>query len=292
MTSDQRNQNDEFGADVQGVEPESVEDFIKSLEAKEKDLHISSEMVIEVEGSDFDDLNIPDFIANEIAPVPAKPPMLAAKPAIQSPPAIAPNIQKELNELKQKVKVLVNEKADLHERSLRRLKEFENLKTRMERERTDTFKNQLGNLATKMLPVLDNLNRALDFSAALTVEKRIEMEEFFDGIVLVNQQINDVFAGMGVQPIPAIGEEFDPNIHEAVSTDETGTYAPNIVADEFLKGYRIGDRVIRHSMVKVAKAPAVPKTPMPAEAVALQEPFEAELEVFSEVFVAEQDQGE
>ncbi|MEP6849447.1 MAG: nucleotide exchange factor GrpE [Acidobacteriota bacterium] len=291
MTSDQRNQNDEFGADVHGAEPESVEDFIKALEAKEKDLHISSEMVIEVEGSDFDDLNIPDFIANEIAPVPAKPPVLSAKPVIQTPPVVAPNTQKELNELKQKVKVLVNEKADLHEKSLRRLKEFENFKTRMERERTDTFKNQLANLATKMLPVLDNLNRALDFSAAVPIEKRIEMEEFFDGIVLVNHQINDVFAGMGVQQIPAIGEEFDPNVHEAVSTDESGTYAPNIVSDEFLKGYRIGDRVIRHSMVKVSK-PAVPKTPPPVAALELPEAFEPELEVLSEISIAEPDQAE
>ena len=249
-------------------------------------------MVIEVEGSDFDDLNIPDFIANEIAPVPSRPPALSAKPVIQSPSAIAPNTQKELNELKQKVKVLVNEKADLHEKSLRRLKEFENFKSRMERERTDTFKNQLANLATQMLPVLDNINRALDFAAALSDEKREEVEEFFDGIVLVNQQINDVFAGMGVQPIPAVGEEFDPNVHEAVSTDETGTYAPNIVADEFLKGYRIGNRVIRHSMVKVSKAPAVPKTPLPAEVVELSEAFEPELQVFSGMSIAEPDQGE
>ena len=236
-------------------EPESVEDFIKELEAKEKDLHISSEMVIEVEDSDFDDLNVPEFILDELGAKSPKPSAAAAKHTVQAPAPTSPAIQSELRNLRQKVSDLITERSDLREKSLRRLNEFENFKNRMERERSETFTNQVANLATQMLPVLDNLNRALDFAAAVPEEKRQEIQEFFDGIALVNQQINDVFAGMGVQPIAAIGEAFDPNLHEAVSTDESGDYPQNTVADEFLRGYRLGPTVIRHSMVKVAKSP-------------------------------------
>jgi molecular chaperone GrpE len=251
MTSDQRNLNKEFKTGIHGEEPESVEDFIKELEAKEKDLHISSELVIEVEDSDFDDASTPPFVLEELGSS-SKP---AVRPAPPRPAQLSPSIQTELSDLKQKVRDLIIERADLQEKSLRRLNEFENFKNRMERERSDTFKNQLLNLATQMLPVLDNLNRALDFASEMPDDKRAEIQEFFDGIVLVNQQVNDVFAGMGVQPIAAVGEEFDPNLHDAVSMDETGEYPANSVTDEFLKGYRLGDRVVRHSMVKVAKAP-------------------------------------
>ena len=254
MTSDQPNNSDEFCPGVHGEE--SVEDFIKELEAKEKDLHISSESVIEVEDSDFDGLNIPEFILNELDPKAPKANPNAPKQAAQTPANAA--VQNELRHLKQKVNDLIAERADLQEKSLRRMNEFENFKNRMERERRETFKSQLANLATKMLPVLDNLNRALDFASAMPEEKRREIQEFFDGIVLVNQQVNDVFAGMGVSPITSIGEEFDPNLHEAVSTDESGGYPPNTVADEFLRGYRLGSSVIRHSMVKVAKSPTAP----------------------------------
>lgn len=251
MTSDQRNNSDDFGAEVHGEE--SVEDFIKELEAKEKDLHISSESVIEVEDSDFDDLNVPEFILDELGLNASKMNSAVPKQVEQTLAAAPAAFQNELRGLRQKINELITERADLQEKSLRRLNEFENFKNRMERERRETFRNQVANLAIQMLPVLDNLNRALDFAAAVPEEKRREIQEFFDGIVLVNQQINDVFAGMGVQPITSIGEEFDPNLHEAVSTDESGEYPPNTVADELLRGYRIGGNVIRHSMVKVAK---------------------------------------
>jgi molecular chaperone GrpE len=131
----------------------------------------------------------------------------------------------------------------------------------MERERRETFQSQLGNLATQMLPALDNLNRAVDFAMDMPDEQRVEIRQFFDGIALVNQQVNEVLAGMGVQPIPTVGEEFDPNLHEAVATEETEEFEPNSISAELLRGYRIGDRVIRHSMVRVAQ----PGASRPAE---------------------------
>jgi molecular chaperone GrpE len=258
MTFDQKDQNEESGSRLRGEDPESVEDFIKELEAKEKDLHISSEMVIEVEDADFDDMNIPDFILDELkSSGPAKN-KHTAKVAAYKPDPRVEGLQKEVTELKQRVTSLISERADLREKSLKSLREFENVKNRMERERTDTFTKQLENLATKMLPVLDNLDRALDFSSSVGDDKQ-DLKHFLDGIVLVNQQLNDIFAGMGVRPIQAVGEEFDPHFHEAVATVETDEHDPQTVTEELLRGYQIGSRVIRHSMVKVAKSPA-PKT--------------------------------
>jgi len=101
-----------------------------------------------------------------------------------------------------------------------------------------------------MLPVLDNMNRALDSASNLSNTQ--EIQHFFDGIVLVNQQLNEVLAEMGVQPIAAVGERFDPHFHEAVATEETDEVPPNTITAEFLRGYRIDNKVVRASMVKVS----------------------------------------
>ncbi|MDI1241987.1 MAG: nucleotide exchange factor GrpE, partial [bacterium] len=87
---------------------------------------------------------------------------------------------------------------------------------------------------------------------------------------LVSEQINDILSKMGIKPIRTVGEEFDPHYHEAVATDESGEYPQNTITGEILRGYIVGDRVIRHSMVKVAMGAAKPAedslpTPKPAE---------------------------
>jgi molecular chaperone GrpE len=255
MTSNQTTENDEFDGIRETDESPSVDDFIRELEAKEKDLHISAETVIEVEDADFDDQNIPDFIRNDLAAAGIHPAAsAAAAPAIAKPNQVT-ELQNQIRGLKDQVSSLVAERVDAQKESKRRLQEFENFKRRMERERTETFSNQLVNLTTQMLPVLDNLNRALDFASTMPDEKHEEIQQFFDGIVLVNQQINEVFAGMGVQQIAAAGQEFDPHFHEAAAAEETADLPPNTIAVELLRGYRIGNRVIRHSMVRVATAP-------------------------------------
>jgi len=83
--------------------------------------------------------------------------------------------------------------------------------------------------------------------------------------VMVNQQLNEVLAEMGVLPIASIGEPFDPHFHEAVATEVSTEFPPNTVTGELLRGYRVGDRVIRAAMVKVSTAapPAPPKAPAP-----------------------------
>ena len=136
----------------------------------------------------------------------------------------------------------------------RRQLDFDNYKKRVERDRSETFTGQISNLVKQMLPVLDNLNRALDFAAQHSEGRSQDFHQFFEGIFLVNQQLNEVLAEMGVQQVVSTGEPFDPHVHEAVATEISAEVPPNTVTGELLRGYRIGDRVIRAAMVKVSTA--------------------------------------
>ncbi|CAN5447199.1 hypothetical protein BH10ACI3_BH10ACI3_25770 [soil metagenome] len=232
----------------------TVDDFIKELEAKEKDLHITSDMTIEVEDSDFD-AAIPDFVQAELPRVqPTQvPPAQTAQAAGLKTRVF--ELQNEVETLRTRVASLREERNEVQEKSDRRLKDFENYKYRMDRERRGAFIEQISNLASQMLPVLDNLDRALNSADHIDGERPPDFQQFFDGIVLVNQQVNEVFTGMGVQPIETVGETFDPNFHEAVAVEQREDIAANTILEEMLRGYRIGNRVIRHSMVKVTTAP-------------------------------------
>ena len=222
-------------------------------------------MSIEIAESDFDLGSVPDFMQPELS----IPPVAKSFDSQATPATKARNyeLENELSTLKVKVLELRNERNEIQEKSDRRLKDFENFKYRMDRERRGSFIDQIANLASQMLPVLDNLNRALDMVPESAEKKTPEFQQMFDGIVLVNQQLNEVFAGMGVTSISCVGETFDPNFHEAVATDEESDLPPNTVSGEMLRGYRIGNKVIRHSMVKVTTAPLSVNTPAPVEPV-------------------------
>ncbi|PYT01557.1 MAG: nucleotide exchange factor GrpE [Acidobacteria bacterium] len=243
----------QLAGDSETEESVSVDDFIKQLEAKEKDLHITSETsIIEIEES-FDDGNLPDFVLEDLqieVKIPA-PTAAAAQAKSRDRNPVGTGLEKELHGLKEQVSQIQAERDELLQASQRRTRDFERFKSRTERERRETFQNQIGNLATKMLPALDNLNRAVDFALAMSDEKRTGIQPFIDGVVLVSQQVNDVLYEMGVQPIATVGEAFDPHFHEAVATEESDDLDPNVISAELLRGYRIGDRVIRHSMVRV-----------------------------------------
>jgi len=233
----------------------TVDDFIRELEAKEKDLHISPEFQFEISEEEIDRTEAPSFIELDVAKEPAQ----AAPRAVEAPATVGQKTR--IYELEQEVEVLqarVNslrvERDDIQEKSDRRLKDFESYRYRMDRERRGAFINQIGNLASQMLPVLDNLDRAVGSIAELPEKKREEFRQFFDGVALVHQQVNEVFAEMGVQPIDTVGQPFDPNFHEAVATEESKDRPANTISAEMLRGYRIGNLVIRHSMVKVTTA--------------------------------------
>lgn len=254
------NLQEEFRDDAEPESSESVDDFLKQLEAREKDLHISADLAIEVEDSEFESFELPE------APAEPTPPQNAAATQAAKPSTVAEQrLKTELAALKNHVSDLKSERLRLVERARQSMKEFDNFKHRMERERRDTFVSQVFNLANSMLPVLDNLDRALDFAGELQEEKSGEFKQFFDGIVLVNQQIMEVLAGMGVQPIATVGEQFDPHFHEAVAIEHADHLPQNTISEELLRGYRIGDKILRHSMVKVVGEPAAARLPAAEE---------------------------
>jgi len=265
MDPDQNTENSDYSFELSDDEvvdeSASVDDFIKELEAKEKDLHITAETTFIELAADFEEDELPDFLrpeskANGVSVV--QPAILPA-PVPNGAPSAA--LEKEIAVLKNKVTTMQAERSEIFENSQRRSRDFEAYKARTERERGETFQKQLSNLATQMLPVLDNLDRALKFASELPNEQRNEFVQFFEGIVLVNQQVNEVLADMGIDSILTVGQPFDPHQHEAVAIDETSDYPANTISEEVLRGFRIGDSIVRHSMVKVSQPLSAPKPP-------------------------------
>lgn len=251
---------------------ESLDDFIKELEAKEKDLQITSEIVVEIEELDItqsdketeaakneiEELekllktlqpNSSDF-NNEI-PLNSFTNQSFEVPAVQNNSA---QLEAEVAKLRQQIAKASAEKSEIQETFRRRQTDFENFRNRTERERAEIFRSVISNLAVKILPVVDNLSRALDSSETLANEKTQDFKNFIEGIGLVNHQLGDVLEEMGIQPILSIGEPFDPNYHEAVAIVNTDSVPHNTIVEELLRGYRIDDKVIRASMVKVSSS--------------------------------------
>lgn len=233
----------------------SIEDFIKQLEARERDLHISSTLAIEVEEAEFDDTNPEEFARREIKIEPVRPVESPMMPDLIVSSKTFSELQDEVSELESKVARLEADRAEMASTMRRRQIDFDNFRKRIERERGDTFLSQLSNLASQILPVLDNMNRALDFAERHSEGKSQDFHEFYRGIVLVNQQLSEVLAVMGINPIASVGEPFDPHFHEAVATEQREDIPTNTVTAELLRGYRIGDKVIRAAMVKVSTSP-------------------------------------
>ena len=135
---------------------------------------------------------------------------------------------------------------ELNDRLMRNMAEFENFRNRSEKEKASMFEVGSKSVIEKILPVVDNLERGFD---GLSDEEK--ETPFVKGIEAVYKQLMTVFEELGVQPIEAVGKEFDPNLHNAVMHDEDDSEAVNVVVEEFQKGYTYKDSVVRHSMVKV-----------------------------------------
>ena len=107
-------------------------------------------------------------------------------------------------------------------------------------------------IAAKLLPVLDNLKRALDTEASMEAGESDEFRHFLSGVDLIFKQLSGVIEALGVKPVLAVGERFDPHIHEAVVSEATDELEPDTVMEEIIRGYRMGDKLIRPALVKVA----------------------------------------
>ena len=133
---------------------------------------------------------------------------------------------------------------ELNDRYKRVMAEFENYKKRSSKERETLYNSILGDIVEVFLPIVDNLENAL----------KVETQdaEYKKGVELVLKQFKDILKTKGVEEIPAIGETFDPSLHDAVSSIQDPDKNAQEIVQEYRKGYKIGHRVIRHSMVVVA----------------------------------------
>lgn len=125
--------------------------------------------------------------------------------------------------------------------------EFANARKRFEKQRAETYVDANSNLVAKLLPLIDDFERALE-----NVPDGNAGDPWVAGVSLVYRKMLAVMDELNVQPIPAVGEHFDPNLHEALSQEESEEYESGLIVREMRRGYRLGDRIIRPSLVTVA----------------------------------------
>ncbi|MBR2704309.1 MAG: nucleotide exchange factor GrpE [Clostridia bacterium] len=148
----------------------------------------------------------------------------------------------------EKIKVLIEtQKQEIEEkddRIKRLIAEFENFKKRSSKERENLYNSIIGDIITSFLPIIDNLEKA--------VQTKTEDQEFKQGIELVLKQFKDVLESNGVKEIESVGQTFNPELHEAITSVQDDNLGVQEIKEEYRKGYMIGDKVIRHSLVVVA----------------------------------------
>ena len=150
----------------------------------------------------------------------------------------------EIIELKKQIEAQKVQIEETEDRLKRVAAEFDNYKKRSSKEKDGLYNSLVGDIVSNFLPIIDNLEKA--------VEVETKDEEYRKGIELVLKQFKDVLTARGVTEIEAVGKTFDPEVHEAVSSVQDETKGEKEIVQEYRKGYMIGNRVIRHSMVIVA----------------------------------------
>jgi molecular chaperone GrpE len=152
----------------------------------------------------------------------------------------APALADEIVELRK-------ERDQLHDRLLRQVAEFDNYRKRIERERKDLSEYAAADLLQDVLPILDDFERALQVDAP-------ESKPYRQGLDIIHRALLEMLRKRGVTAVDAVGTDFDPHIHQAVSYEDAPEKRDGEVIAEFRRGYRLGDRLLRPAMVKVAKA--------------------------------------
>ena len=150
--------------------------------------------------------------------------------------------------LESELEALRAEKANYLDRLARLQAEFDNFRKRSLRDQQDFRDYALAEALKSLLPILDSLDRALK-------TKGVSVEDFRSGIELIDKQFHDALSKLGVEPVGAEGETFDPNLHQAVQMVDTDEVEDHRVIDELQRGYRIKDRLLRPAMVRVASNP-------------------------------------
>jgi len=167
-----------------------------------------------------------------------------------------PRTEAPAGEGKDEASRLRQENADLRDRSMRTLADFDNFRKRSERERQELKRYALLEPMRELLAVADNLDLALSAEGSADDLKR--------GVEMIQRQMRELLRRFGVTEVPAVGQPFDPTLHEAVSREESPEVKAPTVAAELRRGYRMHDRLLRPSMVKVAVPPETEGAPPPA----------------------------
>ncbi len=149
-------------------------------------------------------------------------------------------------ELEKQSKLLESKESELsvlNDKYMRMMAEYDNYRRRSAKEREDVYSDAYGEAISAMLPVIDNLERAANFS---------ESDKVQEGIALTFKSFSETLTKLGIESFGQVGEPFDPTIHNAVMHVEDESLGESVITDVFQKGYRKGDKIIRHAMVKVA----------------------------------------
>lgn len=172
------------------------------------------------------------------APDPESPPSSSsAQPASTSQPVLAEDPQ-----------VIARERDDYYDRLLRKTAEFDNYRKRVERERREQAAYAAADVLGDLLPLIDDLERAL------ATDPTTGTDAYRKGVELIHKQMLDLLHRRGVTPIEAVGQQFDPTLHQAVAHETVPGHPEGEVVEEFRRGYKLHDRLLRPAMVKVAKA--------------------------------------
>lgn len=158
------------------------------------------------------------------------------------------NLNNEVEEVNETKGNQSNPEAEEYYAQLQRvMADFDNYRKRMSKEKEALYSIISAEIITEFLPVMDNLEKSIGIKGDDETSKA-----WRDGVSMIHRQFYDVLIKLGAEEIKAVGEQFDPNLHEAVQHVDNDAVGENIVVEEFRKGYKLKDRVIRHSMVIVA----------------------------------------
>ncbi len=156
--------------------------------------------------------------------------------------------QLRIRELEEAVAKKEEELKESNDKQLRVLAEFDNYRKRVNRERQDIARYGCENLIKNLIPILDNFQRAMEAAG-----ENQDFQNFITGIKMIQGSLFAALQKEGLQPIRALKEKFDPHLHDVMMQVETDDEAEGTVVEEMLTGYKLHDKVIRHSMVKVSK---------------------------------------
>ena len=159
--------------------------------------------------------------------------------------------QDPLAALQAQIDTMTQERATLYDQLLRRQAEFENYRRRVDRERGETYTRARAEVLLELLPVIDNFERAL----ASLENSGGDAESLRHGVELIHKQFKDALTKFGLEPVESVGQTFDPHVHEAVTIEPTDKHKENTIIEEFQRGYKLGEKLLRPAKVKVASSP-------------------------------------